>query len=135
MATLREAFLTAFTAWAEEAGVVPHIWVEATAPNVIVPKEYVDPKHRGILLNISERALESPFFIENEKLFMVAFFNQRAAELVIPLSAIKFLVLPEYSFCIPLLPEGNEPKLAKGETPSIAHNASTKGDDLFKRIK
>jgi len=92
MTSSRPYLLRAINDWIIDNELTPHMVVDATANNVVVPRQYVD--ENKIVLNISPAAV-SHFHITNEFISFSARFSGKAMEIFVPVTAVLALYAKE----------------------------------------
>ncbi len=92
MTAIKPYLIRAIHDWAVENGLTPHVVVDATAPGVAVPEEFV--KNGRILLNVHPRAVQG-FDLQEEFLLFSARFSGQARALEIPIAAIRAIYARE----------------------------------------
>jgi len=92
MTSSRPYLLRALNDWILDNDLTPHIVVDATYENVIVPTQYVEADK--IVLNISPGAV-SGFSITNEFIAFSARFSGKSMEIFVPVSAVLALYAKE----------------------------------------
>jgi len=92
MTSSRPYLLRALNEWILDNDLTPHVVVDATQENVIVPTEYVEAGK--IVLNISPGAV-STFQISNEYISFSARFSGKAMEIFVPVSSVLALYAKE----------------------------------------
>lgn len=92
MTSSRPYLLRALNEWILDNDLTPHIVVDATYENVVVPTQYVEADK--IVLNISPGAV-SNFNITNEYICFSARFSGKAMEIFVPVTAVLALYSKE----------------------------------------
>ena len=92
MTSSRPYLLRALNEWILDNGLTPHIVVDASHENVVVPTQYVESDR--IVLNISPGAV-SGFNISNEYISFSARFSGKAMEIFVPISSVLALYAKE----------------------------------------
>ena len=92
MTSSRPYLLRALNEWIVDNDLTPHIVVDATHENVVVPTQYIEGNK--IVLNISPNAV-SNFNISNEYICFSARFSGKAMEIFVPVSAVLALYSKE----------------------------------------
>lgn len=81
----RPYLLRAFYSWIIDSNLTPHLVVNATSPDVKVPKEYIEDNR--IVLNIAPDAIDR-FVIGNEWVEFSASFSQVVERVTFPISEV-----------------------------------------------
>jgi len=92
MTSSRPYLLRALNEWILDNDLTPHIVVDATYENVVVPRQYVEADK--IVLNISPNAVNG-FNITNEYISFSARFSGKSMEVFVPVSAVQALYSKE----------------------------------------
>ena len=92
MTSSRPYLLRALNEWILDNDLTPHIVVDASQENVVVPTQYVESGK--IVLNISPGAV-SGFDISNEFISFSARFSGKAMDIFVPVSAVLALYAKE----------------------------------------
>ena len=92
MTSSRPYLLRALNEWILDNDLTPHIVVDASQENVVVPTQYVESDK--IVLNISPGAV-SGFDISNEFITFSARFSGKAMDIFVPVSAVLALYAKE----------------------------------------
>jgi len=92
MTSSRPYLLRALNEWILDNGLTPHIVVDASQDQVVVPTEYVESGK--IVLNISPSAVNG-FSVSNEFLAFSARFSGKSMEIFVPVSAVLALYAKE----------------------------------------
>ena len=90
----RPYMVRAIFEWLEDNNLTPHIMVDATQPNVTVPREYVQDGR--IVLNIASRATGN-LVIQNDFINFHARFGGVSRELWVPMQAVMGIYAKENS--------------------------------------
>ncbi len=92
MTSSRPYLLRALNEWILDNELTPHIVVDATQENVVVPTEYVEAGR--IVLNLSPVAING-FEISSEYITFSARFSGKSLEIFVPVSAVLALYAKE----------------------------------------
>ncbi len=92
MTSSRPYLLRALNEWILDNNLTPHIVVDASGEDVIVPRQYVEADK--IVLNISPSAVTG-FNISNEFISFSARFSGKAMEIFVPVSSVLALYAKE----------------------------------------
>jgi len=85
MTPLKYYLLRAAYDWAVENGLTPHVIVDATGPDVMVPARYVE--NGRIVLNVSPQAVQA-FRFDAEVIAFSARFDGAAQDVHLPLASV-----------------------------------------------
>lgn len=92
MTPKRPYLLRAFYEWIVDNGLTPHVLVDATYENVVVPRQYV--KNGSIVLNISPGAVHA-LHMDNDAVSFSARFNGASFSVYLPMPALKAIYARE----------------------------------------
>lgn len=92
MTPKRPYLLRAFYEWIVDNGLTPHVLVDATYENVVVPRQYV--KNGSIVLNISPGAVHG-LHMDNDAVSFSARFNGASFSVYLPMPALKAIYARE----------------------------------------
>lgn len=92
MTSSRPYLLRALNTWIQDNDMTPHIVVDASQDDVIVPNEFISSGK--IVLNISASAVHA-LSLENDYMCFSARFSGRAMDVIVPISAIMAIYAKE----------------------------------------
>lgn len=92
MTSSRPYLLKALTEWILDNNLTPHVVVDATQENVVVPQEFVESGR--IVLNLSPSAVNL-FEINNEFITFSARFSGKSMDIFVPVSSVLALYAKE----------------------------------------
>lgn len=92
MTSSRPYLLRALNEWIQDNDMTPHIVVDASQNDVIVPNEFISSGK--IVLNISASAVHA-LSLENDYMCFSARFSGRAMDVIVPISAIMAIYAKE----------------------------------------
>ena len=125
MTSNRPYLLRALHEWILDNNLTPHVLVDALAPGVVVPAQYV--KDGRIVLNLAPRAIRE-LLIDNQALTFHARFGGTPYHVQVPVQAVlavyagengRGMVLPEEDPAAAAEPEGDEPGQKTGGKPTL----------------
>jgi stringent starvation protein B len=110
MASTRPYLIRAIYEWAQENNLTPHILVDATQPNVDVPREFIEDDK--IILNVAGSAV-ADLVLGNDSITFNARFAGTAREICIPTSAVRAIYAREngIGIVLPEEPESQDPAM------------------------
>ncbi len=123
MTSSRPYLLRALNEWIIDNDLTPHIVVDATYENVVVPTQYVEADK--IVLNIAPSAV-SNFNITNEFISFSARFSGKAMEIFVPVASVMALYSKENGQGMVFNDERANPASVSSVDPSAAQVAPKK---------
>jgi stringent starvation protein B len=132
MTSSRPYILRAIHQWITDNGLTPHLLVNASAPGVRVPEQYIE--NGKIILNISERAV-SGYHQDNDWIMFQARFGGRSQEITVPVPAVLAIYAKENGKGMVFGQEDNGGDAPPNPSPPSGTSASKPGKPRLQVVK
>ncbi|MGA2655403.1 MAG: ClpXP protease specificity-enhancing factor [Gammaproteobacteria bacterium] len=131
MTSSRPYLIRALYEWIVDNHLTPHVLVNATSPNVNVPKQYV--KEGRIVLNIGPNAVEE-LLVTNQAITFSARFNEGVFDIYVPSTSVLAIYASENGRGM-FFSEEDEDAPPPTDTDNSGQGTQRKGKPILKVVK